>query len=125
QSNCANVPAATATDDQVFQFFSDSAQLAEWTDSSMAYFLAYYYQSGNELGYPTDDESYLSDLLSYPGQDQPPAYLPSSVPAPTYSDAAMHDIQNWVSTMGRQILLIYGEDDPWSAGRIDLGNAQD
>jgi len=124
-SNCANIPPATATDAQVFQFFSDSAQLAEWTDSSMAYFLAYYYQSGNQLGYPASDESYLADLLQYPGQDQPPAYLPPEVPVPTYSDAAMHDVQNWVATQGAHILLIYGQNDPWSSGAIDIGNATD
>jgi hypothetical protein len=125
QSNCANIPTATATDDAVFQFFSDSATLSEWTDSSMAYFLAYYYQSGNQLGYPADDESYLSDLLTYPGQDQPHSYLPASVPVPTYSDAAMHDVQNWVSAQGQHILLIYGQNDPWSSGAISIGNATD
>ena len=125
QTNCASIPASTATDDAVFQFFSTQATLSEWTDSAMAYFLAYYFQSGNQLGYPADDESYLSDLISYPGQDQPPAYLPSNVPVPTYSDAAMHDVQNWVSTQGSQILLIYGQNDPWSSGAIEIGNATD
>jgi len=71
------------------------------------------------------DESYLADLLTYPDQDQPPAYLPAGVPVPTYSDAAMRDIQNWVRSEGRQLLLIYGENDPWSAGAIELGAAQD
>jgi hypothetical protein len=125
RANCSKIPTATATDDEVFKFFDDTAGMSDWTDSSMDAFLPYYYQSGNQLGYPLDDESYLADLLKFAGQDQPPAYLPPDVPVPTYSDAAMHDVQTWVSTEGHELLLVYGDSDPWSAGAIDIGSAKD
>jgi hypothetical protein len=47
------------------------------------------------------------------------------LPVPTYSDATVRDIQDWVRTQGRQILLVYGQNDPWSAGAIELGAAKD
>jgi hypothetical protein len=125
RANCGSIPVASASDDAVFDFFSQTATLSEWTDSSLDAFLPYYHQSGSELGYPISDESYLGDLLSYPGQDQPPAYLPAGVPVPAYSDAAMRDVQSWVRSEGHQLLLVYGENDPWSAGAIEIGAAQD
>src|SRR6185369_1541285 len=57
--------------------------------------------------------------------DNSPAYLPADVPVPTYSDAAMRDVQNWVSTAGKSLLFIYGRRDPWGAGAYELGSAQD
>jgi hypothetical protein len=35
------------------------------------------------------------------------------------------DIQSWIATSGSQIMLIYGQNDPWSAGAVDLGAATD
>jgi hypothetical protein len=39
--------------------------------------------------------------------------------------AAMHDVQDWITTSGSQILLIYGQNDPWTAGAVSLGDATD
>jgi hypothetical protein len=122
---CASIPTASASDDAVFSFLDNISDLGGWSDASMAPYLPFYYQSANELGYPLSDESHLTDLLTFPGQDQPPAYLPAGLPVPTYSDATVRDIQDWVRTQGRQILLVYGQNDPWSAGAIELGAAKD
>jgi hypothetical protein len=37
----------------------------------------------------------------------------------------MHDIQDWLAASGERVMLIYGQNDPWSAGAVSLGNATD
>jgi hypothetical protein len=37
----------------------------------------------------------------------------------------MQDVAGWVTTEGERLLFIYGENDPWSAGAFELGQAQD
>jgi hypothetical protein len=37
----------------------------------------------------------------------------------------MFDIQLWLATAGKRVMLVYGQNDPWSAGAFALGLAQD
>jgi hypothetical protein len=122
QGNCANIPGATASDALVFQFFDDTISVASYGDADLTDFLPYYHQSATQLGYPISDESYLIGL-QFPGQDTARAYIPAAIPTPAYDDgAAMHDIQNWLAASGERVMLIYGQNDPWSAGAVSLGN---
>ena len=125
QSNCANIPAATATDDAVFTFFDETIGVSSYGDDDVLAFLPYYHQSSTQLGYPISDESYLVGLM-YPGADTAQAYVPSSIPVGAYDNgAAMHDITDWIASSGTRIMLIYGQNDPWTAGAISLGGATD
>jgi PS-10 peptidase S37 len=125
QANCANIPTASASDGAVFQFFDDTIGVASYGDVDLTDYLPYYHQSATELGYPTDDESYLVGL-QFPGADTARAYVPAAIPTPAYDNgAAMRDVQSWIATSGAQIMLIYGQNDPWSAGAADLGAASD
>jgi hypothetical protein len=125
QSNCASIPDATASDATVFQFFDNVISVASYGDADLTDFLPYYHQSATQLGYPISDESYLVGL-QFPGQDTAQAYLPASIPTPTYDQgAAMRDVQGWLAASGERVLLIYGENDPWSAGAVELGAATD
>lgn len=125
QSNCSKIPASDATDDAVFEFFDDTIDVAGYGDASLAAYLPYYHQSATQLGYPISDESYLVGLM-YPGQDTARAYIPPGIATPAYDDgAAMTDVQSWIASSGSELLLIYGQNDPWTAGAVDLGSAVD
>ncbi len=125
QSNCAEIPPLDATDDDIFKFFDDTIDIAGYGDAELAAYLPYYHQSATQLGYPIDDESYLVGLM-YPGEDTARAYIPPGIETPAYDNgAAMADIQSWIATNGSEILLIYGQNDPWTAGAVDLGEATD
>jgi hypothetical protein len=125
QSRCASIPAANATDDAVYKFLDDTSGVASYGDQDLLAFLPYYHQSASQLGYPISDESYLVGLM-YPGADTADAYIPSNIPKPTYDNGeAMTDIQSWISSSGERIMLIYGQNDPWTAGAVSLGNATD
>jgi hypothetical protein len=125
QSRCTSIPASTATDDAVFKFFDDTIDVTSYGDADVTAYLPYYHQSATQLGYPISDESYLVGLV-YPGQDTAQAYIPSNIQVPAYDNgAAMHDVQDWIASSGAHLLLIYGQNDPWSAGAADIGNATD
>jgi hypothetical protein len=34
-------------------------------------------------------------------------------------------VQLWLATRGERIMLVYGENDPWTAGAFDITGAQD
>ncbi|MBX3161769.1 MAG: aminopeptidase [Deltaproteobacteria bacterium] len=125
QEDCASIPAASATDGAVFQFLDNVVDIASYGDDDLTAFLPYYHQSATQLGYPISDESYLVGLL-HPGEDTAEAYVPAAIPRRPYDEgAAMTDVQAWIATSGSQILLIYGQNDPWTAGAVDLGAAAD
>jgi len=92
-------------------------------DAQVAAFDAYYYQAYAQLGYPDTGATYLDPYIQFADA----AYdgsLPTAVP--TYDGgAAMRDIDQWVRTEGARLLFVYGEWDPWTGGRFDLGQATD
>lgn len=125
QSRCAQIPVAGATDDAVYKFLDDTVGVSAYGDQDVLDFLPYYHQSATQLGYPASDESHLVGLL-YPGQDTAAAYVPAGIPVPAYDGgAAMTDVQSWISTSGDRLLLIYGQNDPWTAGAVSIGAATD
>ncbi len=125
QSSCAAIPATTATDAAVFKFLDDTVSVASYGDQDLTDFLPYYHQSATQLGYPTSDESYLVGL-QFPGEDTAASYVPPSIPRTPYDNgAAMQDVQSWIATSGARIMLIYGQNDPWTAGAVELGDATD
>jgi hypothetical protein len=50
----------------------------------------------------------------------PAYYLPKGVDVPPFDTDAMVDVQNWVKSEAKRIIFIYGEFDPWSAGRFEI-----
>src|SRR5262249_48899413 len=65
---------------------------------------------------------YLTMYLQYSGSDYA-MELPA--PPPAFNPDAMRDIDAWVKQQGSRLLFIYGEWDPWSAGKFALGSATD
>jgi hypothetical protein len=123
-TECPNIPASTATDDDVFQFLNKISSFEWMADTWLDLFNPYFYQTATQLGAPKQADAHLVDLLKYPGMDAPAAYC---LPAWTtvFDPTAIEDIQNWLSREGQRIMFIYGQNDPWSAAPYELGNASD
>jgi hypothetical protein len=122
-ATCAQVPALTATDDQMFAFLDKISPVSDSDDDSTGQFDAYYSQAYFQLGYPDGGAAYLKPYLMYTDAD----YINSLPTAqPTYDGgAAMHDIDNFVEQQGDRFVFVYGQWDPWTAGKFALGSAQD
>ncbi|MEO8703615.1 MAG: S28 family serine protease [Kofleriaceae bacterium] len=128
---CGTIPAVTATDQEMFAFLNDISGVSFSEDGTTAAFEAYFYQAYAQLGSP--------GLVSVRGDAFPPHLLPFrmfteadfantlplGVPIPTHDPAAMMDIDTWVQTEGANLVFVYGEWDPWSGGKFQLGAAVD
>jgi hypothetical protein len=126
QSDCASIPGAAASDDEVFQFLDDTVSVAAYADADLTDYLPYYHQSATQLGYPASDERHLADLVQFPGGNTARAYIATTIPVPPSDNgAAMRDVQDWIASDGARLMLIYGQNDPWTAGAAELGAATD
>src|SRR5262249_35216252 len=124
---CSNVPAATATDDDIWSFLDLIDSPVFWDDASMQTYEPYYFQAGIQLGYPGyDDSAYASLLKVKPGSDVAATFV---FPGPTRSVSldpqAMMDIASWLSPQGKAMLFVYGQNDPYSAAAFDPTGATD
>lgn len=119
-SECADVPAPTASTDELYTFIDDISGFSAYTDQGLEPYTPYYYQAGTELGAPEFDTPHLDGLLRYPGTYVPRSYVPRDIPM-RFRPAAMRDIDSWVRHDARRMLFVYGQNDPWGAERFRLG----
>lgn len=123
-SGCGGIPAATATDDALWNFLDDVSPVSSSSDADLAEFEAYYYQAEGQLGYPGTMDAHLTGLTQYAEDAYDGAY-PVGIALPAYDAAAMDDVSDWVQTDGARLLFLYGGFDPWSGGMFELGGATD
>ncbi len=123
-ADCKDIPDASSTDKEVWDFLETVGRVVNSSDPTIAYYRPYYFQAATQLGYPKTDHSYLLKLLVHDHTTMHPAMLPEDYEI-VFDPAAMEDISNWIDTDGERLLFIYGENDPWTAGMFELGGATD
>jgi hypothetical protein len=121
---CDQLPPTTASDGQLYSLLNIVSPVSGSTDDAIAEFDAYYYQAAAELGYPADGGAHLEGLTRFTDADYEGAW-PTGVAIPTHDPAVMADVDDWVQTDGSRLLFVYGEWDPWSGGKFELGAATD
>ena len=104
-------------------FLTSAGSPLDYDDGSVSYYGPYYYQSAAELGYPDVSHADFDDLLTVDPSDLGPL-LPSPE-APTYDPSVVEASTGTVAREGSEILLIYGEQDPWSVRALQLDGATD
>lgn len=110
---CAQVPAVTASIQDFWRFYRMVTN-----NSGVVDIQPYYYQADLELGYPAADTSrYAAYRIPSDAGDFAP-------PRPKYDGGrSMRDIEHFITTRGSGFLFVYGEWDPWTAGKYRLGQA--
>lgn len=120
--SCDQVPGPEATDDRAWEWLNDVSPPDSLSDGSIARFEPYYFQVEAELGAPSTTDEHLEGLLmfgadSYEGAE--PQVLPES-----YDPSVVNAAAEWVKSSASNVMLVYGEYDPWTAGAFDAeGNA--
>lgn len=117
ESQCANVPPVTATDDEIYDWIDSVAGFSFYTDQGIAYYVPYYYQAATQLGWPSPRFEHLRGLLRHPGLYQPNSVLPRELRS-RHDPRPMLDVDHWVRTASTRMMFIYGENDPWGAERF-------
>jgi hypothetical protein len=120
QSECPGVPPTTASTDEIYDYFDLISGALTYTDQGLEPFVAYYYQAGTQLGWPTPQFKYLHPLLRWESTYQPRTYVPEDIPM-KFDTKAMADIDHWVRTSATHMLFLYGQNDPWGAEPFRVG----
>ncbi|MFS7873565.1 S28 family serine protease [Streptomyces asiaticus] len=118
--DCADVPAPTASTDELYGFIDEISGFSAYTDQGLETYTPYYYQAGTELGSPTFETPHLAGLLRYPGIYAPRNYVPRDIPM-RFKQGVMRDIDRWVRHDAHRMLFVYGQNDPWGAERFQVG----
>jgi hypothetical protein len=116
-ADCATVPAATATDDELYDWIDGIAGWSFYTDQGLEPYWPYYYQAAGQLGWPSLRFEHLRGLRDYPGLYTANSSLPPELRR-SHNPVPMIDVDLWVRTASERMLFIYGQNDPWSAERF-------
>ncbi|MFF0743053.1 aminopeptidase [Streptomyces sp. NPDC004111] len=118
ESECADVPAANSSDDVIYDYVDAKSGFAAYSDQDLATYTPYYYQAGTQLGAPQYKYPHLKGLMKYgPDYFQPRAFVPRDIPM-KWQEGVMKDVDRWVNRNARQMMYVYGANDPWGAERF-------
>lgn len=122
QSDCADLPAVNASDDEIYKTLDSISGLSFYSDQGLSPYVPYYYQAGTQLGWPSPKFKHLRPLLRYESSYQPRTYVPRDIPMRFDNGRAMRDIDRWVRGNANHMLFLYGSNDPWGAEPFRLGH---
>jgi len=123
--HCSEVPRATATDARFWGFYLDFSPLA-YTQPGPAEEErasgALYYEWLTEQGFALEVNSRVAPLLEEPEakktmEDSFRAMFPA-VTLPAYDGSVTAAVRAWVRDQADDLLLVYGQYDPWSGGAL-------
>lgn len=127
---CSSIPdTTTCTASQVFTHYTSIVPISSFSDNNINYYEPYSYQAITELGAPAYETGYIRDYLKKVDPDAigNPNYemvAPQGITY-TFKGNTIADIYSWLQNHGDKIIYIYGKNDPWSAGAIELTGAAD
>ena len=122
--DCELLKLQEVDDQQFFDTFAKISKIEDsYNDETLDFFASYYFQSATELGGPAIDRKNIEDIVSFPENLSFKPYLPAGSGEYQYSNKTMLDVASWVDQNSEKIMYIYGEFDPWSAGKFDLGQS--
>ncbi len=116
--DCSSIPDSNASAYQLYSYIKNFGYLDFYSDEMLDYFAPVYYQAYTEMGWYRLVDDDVKDLLL---MDPSPTYrmmAPQEVPL-VYNQTALEDIRNWLQGSGNNIIYLYGENDPWTAGAIE------
>ncbi|MFI6513804.1 S28 family serine protease [Streptosporangium sp. NPDC050855] len=115
--DCPDVPPATATDEEIYDWIDSVAGFSFYTDQGLEYYLPYYRQAAEQLGWPELRFDHLRGLTRYRGLYQPNSVLPAELRT-AHNPLPMLDVDHWVRGRSSRMMFVYGENDPWGAERF-------
>jgi hypothetical protein len=128
--NCSAIPdTATSSAQEIFNHYTGIVPISLMSDENIAFYEPYTYQAITELGAPAYETGYLKGFLKKVNPDATgnPNYELVSPSGITYSfnNGTIPEIYAWLQNSGNKIIYIYGKNDPWSAGAIELSGKAD
>lgn len=113
------IPGDGATDQEILEYLNNVENFVAYSELAIELGAPFFYQAFTEEGLEANSTAHLSDLLITDQIDVLALFHARGV-YPLYDPATMNDIANWVVSSGNNMIFIYGENDPWTAGAIEL-----
>ena len=112
--NCDTVPDNDATIQELFDHFVNVFDIfLFFSDYGVDFWTPWYYQSKTEIGNYAYDVSHLQDLeMNFD------PLVDLGIPT-SFDPSVMSDISTWFSSSASNVILIYGEEDPWTLAAFD------
>jgi hypothetical protein len=127
---CSAIPdTVTSSATQIFNHYTSIVPISSFSDNYLSYYGPYTYQALTELGAPAYETGYLSSLikkinLNTAGNQNYELVAPAGI-SYSFNKNTLIDIYSWLQNQGDRIIYIYGKNDPWSAGAIELSGSAD
>ncbi|MFC2151839.1 S28 family serine protease [Bacteroidota bacterium] len=122
--DCSYIPNSSSTNAELFNHLNSIVSVSGFSDENNEFYAPYVYQALTETGAPGYKTDYLSDLLINidPLDEGNPNFeiLAPQNATLTFNYSTLTDIYSWLQTSGNNIIYIYGDQDPWTAGAIEL-----
>ena len=125
ESYCNRVVGPTATDDQFWAFYSEMSGFFGARPASDEQYSdgALFYEWLTEQGFALQTGAHVRELLQseWAKQTMEDTFreLFPEVPLPIYDGSVTRSARRWAQQYAQNMLLIYGQFDPWSGGALD------
>lgn len=114
------VPSIDATDQEILDQLHLIENFVGYSELGIELGKPYYYQAFTEEGLEGNSTSHLSGLLLTDQIDIPALFNSVLGITPVYNPDVMINIYDWIVNSGNNIIFIYGGNDPWTAGSVEL-----
>ncbi len=118
-SDIDQIPGDGATDQEILEFLNNVESFIDYSELAIDLGAPFFYQAFTEEGLEASSTAHLSDLLITEQIDILALFHARGV-YPVYDPTTMNDIANWVVSSGNNMIFIYGGNDPWTAGAVEL-----
>lgn len=112
--------AKKATDDEIWTSIDTISGFSFYTDQGLEPYTPYFYQAGTQLGAPTIKFPHVEKKYIRYGYQPPRNFVPRDIKM-KFQPKAMRDVDTWVRNNAKQMLFVYGQNDPWGAEPFHLG----
>ncbi|MFM9693506.1 S28 family serine protease [Streptomyces europaeiscabiei] len=112
--------AKTATDDEIWTSIDTISGFSAYADQGLEQYTPYYYQAGTQLGAPDIKFPHIEKKYIRYGYQPPRNFVPRDIEM-KFQPHAMRDVDTWVRDNAKQMLFVYGQNDPWGAEPFHLG----
>ncbi|MFD9138882.1 S28 family serine protease [Streptomyces bottropensis] len=112
--------AKAATDDEIWTSIDTISGFSFYADQGLEPYTPYFYQAGTQLGAPDITFPHIEKKYIRYGYQPPRNFVPRDIEM-TFRKNAMRDVDTWVRNNAKQMLFVYGQNDPWGSEPFHLG----
>lgn len=120
-ASCNEIPDTSVSDSTLYSYFTTISEPDYFTDEGSKQYQSFFYQAERELGYYGYDITPFEGLISISSaKGYLEKYMLPEGCTVTYHPETSLMVDRFLKTKAKNIVLIYGETDPWSATAAEL-----